>query len=219
MKTYTTIAALALASVDARMWFGQCPTIEWESGMDHARFAGNWYEQKRDNWMTMDMGQECTTGAMRLRDDGRLDVQWRTFVPMNFMQYSQSPVMQMDCSRSFQCDFNNEDKTPEQQAESDRKRAESSFEFGILATDYDNWHVMYGCGEAWTFGNMQWFSIMGKQERISDEHIQEAIQALKDRVPGFDASEWLMKDGGQGDLWWGGKCEYEWDLDQIEKYA
>ena len=68
------IVALALQGADARMGIGKCPDIQWDKGFDHARFAGNWYEQKRDSWMTMDMGQMCTTGTYKSRADGFLDV-------------------------------------------------------------------------------------------------------------------------------------------------
>merc|ERR1719231_1912299 len=147
MKSFSAIAAAAILSgADARMWFGACPAADWQT-IDHAALAGNWYEQKRDNWMTMDMGQSCSTGTYRLRADGRLDVQWRAKAAMMMYQYGQSPVMQMDCSAGPGCDISNEDKTPEQQAESAAKRANSDWQFGILASDYQNWHVMYGCGQ------------------------------------------------------------------------
>ena len=107
MKSYQAIAAAAIAlqGAEARMWFGECPKVEWDTGFDHARFAGKWYEQERDSMLTMDMGQMCTTGGFNLRDDGLLDVQFRTLVPMDFMQYVQSPVMKMDCSKSFECEY------------------------------------------------------------------------------------------------------------------
>ena len=70
---YATLATAILAGADARMWFGSCPDVNWDS-IDASRFAGNWYEQKRDGFMTMDMGQMCTTGTYRLRGDGKLDV-------------------------------------------------------------------------------------------------------------------------------------------------
>ena len=103
MKYTTAIAAaLALHGVDARMGLGTCPDVNWDTGFDSARFAGNWYEVKRDNWMGMDMGQMCTTGTYRARADGAMDVQYRTLLPMdmdmNLMTYGQSPVMKMDCS-------------------------------------------------------------------------------------------------------------------------
>merc|ERR1711937_625426 len=110
MKFTTAIAAvIALQGADARMGLGKCPDIQWDTGFDSAKFAGDWYEIKRDNWMGMDMGQMCTTGTYRARADGAMDVQYRTLFPVNMdmevLKYGQSPVMKMDCSQSFECKF------------------------------------------------------------------------------------------------------------------
>ena len=106
--------------------------------------------------MTMDMGQVCTTGDYKLRSDGLLDVQYRTLIPMDFFQYGESPVMKMDCSQSFQCDFDIEGWEKDDNKDYD-------FEFGILGTDYDNWYVLYGCGQWWDgTGMMNTLAIMGK---------------------------------------------------------
>ena len=41
MKSYAaTLAALFAASAEARMWFGECPAVEYSTGFDHAAFAG-----------------------------------------------------------------------------------------------------------------------------------------------------------------------------------
>ena len=147
---YAAIAA-AVAVADARMWFGACPAVNWDTDLDHARFAGQWYETKRDNLATMDMGQTCSTSTYALRGDGHLDCQYRAFIPMNWMSYSQSPVMHMDCSGSNKCSWDVEGYSKDD-------GWDENFELGILATDYDNWHVLYGCGQT-PFGNMQWFTI------------------------------------------------------------
>jgi len=92
MKTYaTTLVALFAASAEARMWFGECPNIEWDSDFNYAAFAGKWYEQERDAMFTMEMDQMCSTGNYVLRDDGLLDVQFGTRIPMNLYRYSYSP--------------------------------------------------------------------------------------------------------------------------------
>merc|ERR1719163_1251542 len=140
---YATLSAALLAGADARMWFGSCPTVNWEV-IDTSRFAGNWYEDKRDSFMTMDMGQRCSTAVYRARSDNMLDVQYRTYVPM-MLEYAQSPVMQMSCDGNNGCSWTNEDKTEEQRANS----KSNDWGMGILATDYDNWHIFYGCGSWW----------------------------------------------------------------------
>merc|ERR1712086_981872 len=219
MKYTTAIAAaLALHGADARMAIGSCPEIQWDSGFDHARFAGNWYEQKRDSWMTMDMGQMCSTAVYRSRADGTLDAQYRSLIPMSMsgkvMEYGQSPVMKMDCSNDFKCDFEIEGYNKE--GEEDESK---DLMFGFLATDYENWHVMYACGEFWNSGVMQTFWIYGKEEKIDDKYIEEAKAAIKAKIPSMSVNWTNMKDEGQGKIMMGlAKCEYEWDLDQYEKF-
>ena len=134
---------------------------------------------------------------------------------MNFLKYGQSPVMKLDCSNDFKCDV---------EIESDNwdndKNDDKDIVFGILGTDYDNWHIMYVCGEFWGAGVMQTFSIFGKSEKIDQKYIDDAIATLEAKVPEISASTLLMKDGGQGsDIMLGlGQCEYEWNLDQKEKF-
>merc|ERR1719198_536482 len=107
---------------------------------------------------------------------------------MNWMQYSQSPVMKMDCTDSFKCKWEVEGR--EKDGDWDQ-----NFELGILATDYDNWYVMYGCGDWWDgSGMMETLAIYGKQEKISDEKLEEAKDAIRAKVPGFDLNPLLMKD-------------------------
>merc|ERR1719454_644232 len=153
----------------------------------------------------MDMGQMCSTAVYGARDDGLLDAQYRAFVPMDFMQYLQSPVMRMDCGNSFKCKWDVEGYERDD-------GWDENFELGILATDYDNWYVMYGCGDWWNgTGQMQWLTIHGREERISDEQLDAAKAAIAAKLPSFDLSPLWMKDGVQGDWALGlGKCEYEW---------
>merc|ERR1712070_1022339 len=134
----------------------------------------------------MDMGQVCTTGAFKTRSDGLLDAQFRTLVPMDFMQYSQSPVMKMDCSNSFACEFEVEGR------EKKYDDSDKNWTFGFLGTDYDNWFVMYGCGNFWGQGVMQTLTIYGKGEKIDDKYIEEAKEAIKSKVPEFKLNSLLM---------------------------
>ena len=121
----------------------------------------------------------------------------------------------MDCSGSWgDCKYEIEGREKKEDDES----WGDDLTFGILGTDYDNWYVLYVCGQ-WpeSGGMMQTLTIMGKQEQISEEKLEEAKAVIAAKVPEFDLSPLLMKDGGQGTYWLGlGSCEYEWDLDQIE---
>lgn len=211
-------AALALLSstASARMWVGSCPKIDWDTGFDSARFAGQWYEQLRDGFFSMEMDQKCMTGNHVLRPDGALDSQWRLLVPMDMMTYSSSPVIKMDCSKSFACTMDIENW--EKDDDYEKMKEEKGFEFGILGTDYDNWYAWYACG-VWEGMLMETVSIMGKSEKIDDKYIEEAKNAINAKLPDFNLNPLLMKDGGQGSFWLGlGKCEYDWNLVQKEKF-
>ena len=124
-------------------------------------------------------------------------------------QYSQSPVLAMDCSTPG-CTWVNESKTPEERAESEEKMKEYTYEYGILATDNDNFHVMYACGES-PFGQMAWLDIMGKTATYTQEQIDAAYAAISAANPDWNMSPLLMKDGGQGDGLFS-SCEYDWSL-------
>merc|ERR1712118_256490 len=161
-----------------------------------------------------DMGQVCTTAAYKLRDDGLLGVQYRSLFPikpMEFavMEYGQSPVMKMDCSESFRCDFDVEGWEKDDEKD-------DTWEFGILGTDYDNWHVVYGCADWWDgSGKMYTFMIYGREEEIDQSYIDEAKDAIKAKLPGVSVGPLTMKKGGQGKAYMGlVTCDYEWDHDQ-----
>ena len=156
MKTYAvTLAALFAASAEARMWIGECPNIDWITNFDHAAFAGQWYEQERDSWFTMEMDQMCSTANYVSRDDGLLDVQYGTVVPMRLYQWGYSPKMKVDCSASSSCEVTVEGK--------EDKDSDNEYVWGILDTDYNNWHVVYFCGK-FMGAQMSWVSIQGKQQ-------------------------------------------------------
>lgn len=196
MKSYAaTLAALFAASTEARVWFGECPSVEWNTGFDHAAFAGQWYEQERDAVFTFEMGQMCSTGNYVLNSDGLLDVQYRALIPMNFYQYGQSPQGVMDCTGGFDCKIT---------------MGESSdpVTWGILATDNDNWHVTWWCGEMMGV-QYSWLGIYGKQPEISEEHLAQAKAAVEDKLPGYALGWPWMKKSVQGEFF-GGQCEYEW---------
>lgn len=168
MRTYQAVAAAFLASsVDARLWFGACPKVDWMSNFDSAAFAGQWYEQERDAVFAFSSDTSCSTGNYVLNSEGTLDVVWRAYYTLSLgglWQYGSSPPGVMDCSESSNCEIS--------MAKSDK-----TTNWGILATDYDNWHAAYWCGSL--FGvQYSWLGIYGKSEQLSDEHKNAAEAAV-----------------------------------------
>ena len=158
-------AALALAmTADARMWFGGCPDVPMLSSLDQARFAGNWYEIERDAIFPMEMGQECSTQNYRVNSEGTLDLYFRADIMWNYSGIGGT----MDCSNDSD-DGTCTNVTMRPEGRESTKSGDSGISIDVLATDYENWQVMYVCGEMmWGAGFMQWVLISSRQPTISD---------------------------------------------------
>lgn len=55
-------------------------------------------------------------------------------MPLNFYQYGSSPPGVLDCSEGYNCQLT-------------MNGGDNAVNWGILATDNDNWHVAYWCGD------------------------------------------------------------------------
>lgn len=79
----------------------------------------------------------------------------------------------------------------------------------VIATDYDNWYVLYACSDL-LGGNMMygnWLSINTRYNtKITDEHKAAAEAAILAQLPGYDLSNFAMWNTSQE------KCEYDWSL-------
>ncbi len=192
-------AALALAiGTDARMWFGGCPAVPKVDSLDSARFAGPWYEIERDAIFPMEMGQECETQNYRLNDQGTLDLYFRAEIMWNYGGIGGT----MDCNNASQEGTCKATMKPE-----GKEPIEGDGTIDILATDYENWQVMYVCGEMlWGAGNMQWVLISSRQPTLSDEHLAEAYAAIENSLPGFALGWPWMHYTRQGE-----SCNYDWN--------
>lgn len=190
MKTYQAVVAAFLAAnaVEARLWFGKCPAVAWDTGFNTAAFAGQWYQQEVDAVFAFGGDSSCSTGNYVLNGDGDLDVQWRS---KGLFKYGTSPPGVMSCGDSYNCEVS-------------MGSSDSTVPWGILATDYTNWHVAYWCGEL--FGvQYSWLGIYSKSEQLSDADKAAAKAAVEDKLPGY-----LMGWPWTKQIKQGGSCQYEW---------
>ena len=109
MRTYQAVAAAFLATnaANARLWFGECPSIDWNTGFNTAAFAGQWYEQERDAVFAYGSGSSCNTGNYKLNSQGTLDVVWRAYYWVSLsglFDYGSSPPGVMSCGDSSNCE-------------------------------------------------------------------------------------------------------------------
>ena len=168
MRTFqAVVAALFAAEVtEARVWFGECPSVNWGTNFDSAAFAGNWYEQERDAVFTFEMDQMCSTAQYTLNNAGTLDASFRAMMPLNFYQYGSSPAGVMDCANSWNCELSMGDSG-------------NSVNWGVVGTDYNNWHVAYWCGDMMGV-QYSWLAVYSKEQTLSADHLAAAHAAIED---------------------------------------
>ena len=137
MKSQIVFALAAATSVSARLGFGECPKIALQPNFEADRHGGKWYEAKRDKLFAFEMGQECTTQNYRKNLDGTYGLYFRTYIWMMAFQYMGigGKLSQCGTSNDWTC-------------QATMGTSESLSPISILATDYDNWSVMYVCTDA-----------------------------------------------------------------------
>ena len=198
MKT-SILAALAASTVSARLGFGECPKVELQPNFDGERHAGQWYEAKRDKLFTWEFGQECGTQSYRKNSRGNYDLYFRAYVWMAGFSYvgAGGELRQCGTSNDWTCQATmGEDKYA-----ADKKTSA----INILATDYDNWSVMYVCSENGMGMHAKWLAISARTGKISDSALAEAEAAVAKQLPDFDLSNWSMWNTSHED------CEYDWN--------
>lgn len=125
---FTTIALIGAASAATDM--GACPTPVLQENFDPPKYMGLWYQQMRDKKSPFE-DYECATTQYALNEDGSVSV-------LN-AQYN-----------------NNTDKVETVNATATFKGAQGSVvffwyappgDYRILATDYKDFALVYGCSE------------------------------------------------------------------------
>ena len=185
MKT-TLMTMAAIAAVDARMGFGKCPAVDSQANFDMARHEGKWFEQKRDKLFTFEMGQECGTQIYRANAAGNYDLYFRANVPMMFNSYVGVNGEMSECGTL---------PRSEGSCMATMNGGTKKSPIKILATDYDNWSVLYACmdmvGGDLAYAN--WLSISTRTNApISEEHLMAAQAAIRNQLPTFDLSNFSM---------------------------
>ena len=190
-----------MAGSEARMWFGGCPNIPLVENFDAERFAGKWYEIERDAIFPMEMGQECVTHNYKYVGNNSLDLYFHANAWI--MGGEMGIGGNMDCSAAS---ANGNTCMTKMYPEDPSKQKDTRSPIDIIATDYENWQVMYVCGEMlWGAGFMQWVLINSRQPTLSPEHLAQAYAAIENALPGFALGWPWMHYTQQGD-----NCSYDW---------
>ena len=171
-----------ISGVECRGSFGSCPEIETQIDFDQVRHSGKWYEAQRDKIFTWEMAQECGTQEFKVNQNGGSDFYFRAWFP--FVSYQGISGQISNCGAD----------PSRETCQLKMKNGEKSYPWSILATDYDNWSVMYMCSEPLGKGFIynQYLQINDRQGLGTKANLAPAHAAIKAILPDFDLSGWSM---------------------------
>ena len=204
---FTLATSLALASLmetsEAKMGLGQCPEVSIVENFDKTRFAGQWYEQVRDRTNPYTLFTDCVTMEFALNQDEDLDLYFRGYYYLLFKYNGVNGTM-------YQCDESNQDWTCMATMGGGEKRSP----FPVFATDYDSYIINYGCFTAANLVNMEYFSVVTREQTMSAETEEAVLAVLREKLPSY-ADNWknwlVLERPTQND-----SCQYEWMYDDAD---
>ena len=130
----TMSALMLLQGASATYSEGACPAYTSVKNLDVKQYMGQWYEIAKDKKIVYEIGAECTTAHYTLRDDGDVNVTNRArywYYLNNY--YSVKGKLRCDVSDS------------ECRVAFFGKSVEGVANYKVLATDYDNFTLIYNC--------------------------------------------------------------------------
>ena len=174
----TTLLSLA----SSRMSFGKCPTLDWVTDLDVDRMQGKWYEVEKEAGFPFTLGYDCTFQELAKASDDDLNLKFGAWNTMMLGYTGESGKLYCPSGQEDTCKLNMPD-------------FEEKIAFNILATDYDNYQIMYPC--------MQMIDAMGVMVKIdyhlifvrkvlSEEKMNEIRDIIREKAPEY-AYDWQLK--------------------------
>ena len=170
-------AALLATTTEASFRMGSCPQFKTEPDFDLSRYTGLWYEVVKDKLNFYELLGGCTMAEYSSNDDGSVAVHnighkfWKGW----FDIYGTAVEDDTEDPAALRVDFFKEPV------------ASDPANYYVIATDYDNYTVVYNCEEK--LGGMvayETFGILARDYKIDDETLLGVIEKVEDRIPGYE---------------------------------
>ena len=177
-KSLIGTTLLSLAS--SRMSMGGCPTLDWVTDLDVDRMQGKWYEVEKEAGFPFTMGFDCTFQELEKASSTDLDLKFGAWNNMMLGYTGVKGKMYCPSGQENTCLATMEDGSSD---------PEEKIAFNILATDYDNYQIMYPC--------MQMIDAMGVmvkldyhlifvRKTLSEEKMDEIRDILREKAPEYN---------------------------------
>merc|ERR1719313_478607 len=184
MAMVATTLAIFLASVEARISFGRCPSVNYMKNFDPARYSGKWYEVVRDRTNPMTISTDCVTKEFGPFDASlnKMDLYFRGLYGW-WMGYRGAT------GALWQCDEGSSDTFT---CLATMGRSAKRSEFNIFWTDYDNVEIYYSCSRHWGFWKFETFAVSARAQALTQETYTIANAAIKQQLPWYDLDKYSM---------------------------
>ncbi|CAF1389164.1 unnamed protein product [Rotaria magnacalcarata] len=159
-----TIATIVLFAVSSISHAGKCPTVPTQKDFDASKYLGLWYEAYR-NTIIFELGSKCVNATYTAKDDGSVGV-WNQAINI-FGKYS---------SIKGSARAKNAMEPAALEVKFDNQNQVGSY--NVIATDYENYSLVYSCKNIPVFGKWQFIWFLSRTKTLAPSIVDNLNKIL-----------------------------------------